>query len=175
MVARFGTRCVFEAFFARNVVLVESDSELAVLVRQDDIFKIAGVDLAVVRDTTVVSCGAEWTIVPIARLLTAFGVQVRVIHDVDRKGKTDADLATDEKHEFHANQRILDVVGDGKCLAIEDTFEDVLSTAANPFSSSKDMPYRASCRIRELCEGRADLNHAPRLKSVLEFAYRPFA
>lgn len=166
---------VCEAFFARNVVLVEGDTEMAVLVRQETLYKLGAVDTAVLRETTVVSCDGKWTIVPIARLLVAFGIPVRVIHDIDRKGNTDAELVLDTKHEFHANQRIAEAAGDGNFMAVDDTFEDVLSTATQPFKSTKDKPYRAWRRVQDLCEGKTDLGHVPKLKAVLDFAFKPFA
>lgn len=164
---------VCEAFFARNVVLVEGDSEIAVLVRQDKLYELGALNMEWVRNTTVVSCDGKWTIVPIARLLRAFKVPVRAIHDIDRKGKSDPELLANKSHEWHANARIAEAVGAGNCHAIDDTFEHVLSTDTDAFSSGDDKPYRAWCRVRELCEGKTDLSHAPKLKNVLDFAFGP--
>ncbi len=164
---------VCEAFFARNVVLVEGDTELAALVRQDRLYQLGGVNMDLLRDTTVVSCDGKWTIVPIARLLKAFGIPVRAIHDMDSKGKTNEELASLPGHEWHANARIAEAVGERNCYAVNDTFEDVLSTNEEKFESATDKPYRAWCRVREICEGKAHLAHVPKLKAVLDFAFGP--
>lgn len=162
---------VCEAFFAKNVVLVEGDTELAALVRQDALYRLASVNLDIVRDTTFVSCDGKWTIVPIARLLREFGVPVRVVHDADRKGLSEEELRARPGHEWHANARIEEAAGAGSCHAVGDTFEDVLSTPGVPFESSEDKPYRAWRRIRELCTNKSDLSHVPKLKAVLDFVF----
>jgi len=164
---------VCEAFFAKNVVLVEGDTELAVLTKQDALFRLAGVSNDIVRNTTVVSCDGKWTIVPIARLLRAFGIPVRVVHDIDLKGQTPDQLRDEPSTEWKANAAILEVVGDDHCYPVDDTFEDVLSVPGDAFSSTADKPYRAWCRVRELCDEKTDLTHVPKLKEVVEFAFRP--
>lgn len=165
---------VCEAFFAKHVVLVEGDTEIASLVRQPELYRLAGVTEDNHRDVTVVSCDGKWTIIPIARLLNAFGIPLRVIHDRDRKGKADEELAQDRSHEFHANIRIAEVAGNESVLVIDDTFEHVLWDPETAPQSAKDKPFRAWRRVRELCDARENLNHAPRLKQVVEFAFRPF-
>jgi len=166
---------VCEAFFARHTVLVEGDTELAVLVRQPELFKLAGLSEAQYRDVTVVSCDGKWTIIPIATLLIAFEIPVRIIHDIDRKGKSDEELLKEPTSEYHANARIAEAASEkDSVLPIEDTFEDVLWGVGEVLKAKKDKPYRAWKRVRELCKGKADLNHAPKLKKVLEFAYASF-
>ena len=162
---------VCEAFFARHVVLVEGDTEVAALVRQPDLYRLAGLEDGHYKDVTVVSCDGKWTIVPIARLLKTFKIPLRVIHDEDRKGKTDAELATEPAHEFHANKRIAEVAGTEVVRAVADTFEDLLWPAGEVPKSPKDKPYRAWKRVRELCDGKANLDHAPRLREIVKFAF----
>lgn len=162
---------VSEAFFAKHVVLVEGDTEVAALVRQPNLYRLAGLADDHYKDVTVVSCDGKWTIIPMARLLKAFKIPFRVFHDQDRKGKTDPELAAEPAHEFHANKRIAEEAGAGNVMAIDDTFEHVLWAAAEAPKSPKDKPYRAWKRVRELCEGKANLDHAPKLRDVIKFAF----
>lgn len=162
---------VSEAFFAKHVVLVEGDTEVAALVRQPDLYRLAALEDGHHKDVTVVSCDGKWTIIPIARLLNAFKIPLRVVHDQDRKGKTDLELTAEPGHEFHANKRIAEEAGPGNVMIIDDTFEHVLWAAAEVPKSPKDKPYRAWKRVRELCEGKANLEHAPRLRDVVKFAF----
>lgn len=165
---------VCEAFFAKHVVLVEGDSEIGVLVRQPDLYKLASIDLEIQKDTTVVSCDGKWTIIPVARLLKAFEVPLRVIHDMDRKGKSDVELATEPMHEFHVNKRIADLLGVGSVHVIEDTLEDILWESKDRPKSTKDKPYRAWKRIKELCENKSNIDHAPGLRDMARFAFSSF-
>lgn len=166
---------VCEAFFAKHVVLVEGDTEIASLVRQDALYALCGVDPDVQRDTTIVSCDGKWTIIPIARLLRAFGIPVRVIHDIDRKGRSMAELEADASSEWHANQRIREALGNDELLAVDDTFEHLLWNAADAPTTSKDKPFRAWKRVRDLCEGRQSFDHQPGLRDAVRFAFQPFA
>jgi predicted ATP-dependent endonuclease of OLD family len=161
---------VCEAFFARRAVLVEGDTEMAVLACQPELRKLAGVNVDAARDVTVVSCDGKWTIVPIARLLKLFGVPVRVIHDLDRKGKSDAQLQEDKSNEFHANKRISDIVGGEAVHAVDDTFEDLIWPAGTPVPS-KDKPFRAWRRVKDLTAGHENLDHAAKLRAVVKFAF----
>ena len=167
---------VCEAFFAKNVVLVEGDTELAILVRQPALYALAGVTAEMQRDTTIVSCAGKWTIIPIAKLLRAFNVPVRAIYDTDRKKKTLAQLKqVSRNHPWRANKLINKAVGRGNYFAIEDRCEDLLTTDTSSFSPSQDKPYRAWKRVGELCDGKTDLNHIPRLKALVDFAFGSFA
>lgn len=161
---------VCEAFFARRTVLVEGDTEMAVLARQPKLRKLADVNEDAARDVTLVSCDGKWTIIPIARLLRLFGVPVRVIHDTDRKGKSDTELDEDKSHEFHANKRISEIVGADAVFAVDDTFENLIWPPGTPVPP-KDKPYKAWKRVKELTEGFDNLDHAPDLRAVVKFAF----
>lgn len=165
---------VCEAFFAKHVVLVEGDTEVAVLVRQPELYKLADLSDGYYRDVTVVSCDGKWTIIPMAKLLRAFGVPTRIIHDEDRKKKTDEELEKDTSSEFHANKKIAEAAGPENVMLIKDTFEDVLWESENVTRLKKDKPFRAWKRVREICNDKNDLNHAPKLKEVVEFVFKPF-
>ncbi|MGC8541052.1 MAG: AAA family ATPase [Phycisphaerae bacterium] len=162
---------VCEAFFAKHVLLVEGDTEIATSVRQPELYKLAGLSDSHHRDVTVVSCDGKWTIIPIARLLKAFGISTRIIHDQDRKGKTEDELAANPTSEFNANKRIAEIVGSDKVMVIDDTFEDVLWEKDEAPHSKNDKPYRAWKRVQGLCDGKTNLDHAPKLREVVLFAF----
>lgn len=163
---------VCEAFFANNVVLVEGDTEVAVLTKQQKLYALAGVSPDKISATTIISCDGKWTIIPIARLLKAFGVNVKAVHDTDAKGRDAAELAAcAEFDEYKANERIEAIVGEHKVHSVNDTFEHVLWPPADAPTSSKDKPYRAWKRVRELTEGKHDLQHAAQLAEIVNFVF----
>ncbi len=79
---------VCEAFFASRTVLVEGSSEMAVLHHSSDLIQKYGVQLENIRDTTIVSCSGKWTIIPMARLLSVFGIPYRVVDDKDYNSRS---------------------------------------------------------------------------------------
>jgi putative ATP-dependent endonuclease of OLD family len=161
-----------EAFFAKHAVLVEGDSELAILL-QKKVLDLAGVSAVSSKDCTVVSCAGKWTIPAVARLMMEFGIPLRVIHDQDRKDRTPAQLEAAEGIDaFRANAKIAAIVPAAQILVNEDTLEDLLWDDGKRISSDK--PFRAWKRARELCEGRTNLDHAPRLLELIRFVYQPF-
>ncbi|MEI8703655.1 ATP-dependent endonuclease [Pseudoalteromonas sp. B62] len=83
---------VCEAFFASCVVLVEGDSEVAVFKRAYEILEAFEMESSNVENTTIVSCGGKWTIPAIARLLANFEVPFRIVHDMDKKDRTEEEL-----------------------------------------------------------------------------------
>ena len=40
--------------------------------------------------------------------------------------------------------------------------------------SAKDKPFRAWKRVKELCENKTNLDHAPSLQKIVQFAFSPF-
>ena len=166
---------VCEAFFAKHVVLVEGDTELAVFSKPQTVCRLAGISDEQTRDVTIVSCNGKWTIIPIARLLCAFGIPTRVVHDCDRKGRSDEKLSELKTSEFHANAKIAEVVPGGDVFVVDDTFEHVLwDKTKKTYRTKKDKPFRAWKRVRVLCKKKENLDHAPALKRVIEFVFRPF-
>jgi len=161
---------VCEAFFAKRTVLVEGDSEMAVLVRQPELYVKAEVDLGKRQHCTVVSCGGKWTIPPIANLLKQFDIPFRVIHDRDKKGRSDAQLAeTIAIDPYRANARITTFVSTGNVLVVEDTLEDLFWTAEERPKSSGDKPYRIWKRVKELVTSQEPLR--AEIKSFVQFAF----
>lgn len=163
---------VCEAFFAKHAVLVEGDSEVAVLLHRAKLWGLAGIDADATKDITVISCGGKWTIPPVARLLREFEIPVRVIHDQDAKDRSTEDLVGLTGFDpYCANARIASIVGAAKIFVAKDTLEDLLWPDGDRPKSAKDKPFRAWRRVGELCEDKPDLNHAPGLRDMLRFAF----
>lgn len=163
---------VCEAFFASRTVLVEGPSEIAVLVHLANLHTLAGITDEKRAGCTVVSCVGKWTIPAIARLLRAFEIRFRVIHDLDAKGRPAEVLnALSGIDPYCANIRICDEAGEANLLVVEDTLEDILWEGAQRPISSGDKPFRAWKRVSELCDGRENLDHAPRLRDLVRFAF----
>jgi hypothetical protein len=161
---------VCEAFFADHAILVEGDSEVAILrYGQRVLHALTGQE----HDTdgvTVVSCGGKWTIVPIARLLGQFSIPFRVIHDMDRKGLTNAQLeAAAAIHPFKANAKIAEVVEADNTFIVEDTLENILYPAADD-APTTDKPYGAWKRMNEILDGNQLPNHEA-LGRLFRFAF----
>lgn len=162
---------VCEAFFAQRVVLVEGDSEVAILTCEPRVLEQAGVDPEAAREITLVSCAGKWTIVPIARLLRLFGVPLRVMHDLDLKGLV-AEKIESPVHPYKANAAIEAAVGDSGAIRKNiDALEHVLWDGVDVPSSSDDKPIRALRRVRELCDADNELQDAPMLKELVQFVF----
>ena len=162
---------VAEAFFAQRVVLVEGDTELSVLRHSDGIHRLLGIDQLNYDTTTVVSCGGKWTIPAMARVLHAFEIPFRVIHDQDRKGRTKEQLRqTAPIDPYRANARIADASGGAEIYLVDDTFEHVLWPEEIKVKSS-DKPFRAWQRVKNIVDGEVGIDDVPGLKELFEFAY----
>ena len=161
---------VCESFFGKQVVLVEGDTEVAVFSVAKNLLSQLEIDSIKHDNTTVVSCDGKWTIAPIALLLRSLGINFKVIHDEDRKGRTEEQLKEVEGNdEFKANERILEIVGvPEKILKVQDTFENVLWPDKKP--SAKDKPYRAWEEVRRITEEGKILEYN-QLVEILRFAF----
>lgn len=161
---------VCEAFFADRTLLVEGDSETAIFRYAKEALRALTGKEHDTNNTTVVSCGGKWTIIPIARLLLAFGIPFKVIHDMDRKGLGEKELeALTAIHPFKANARIADLVGAENVYVVEDTLENLLFPASDG-TINKDKPFTAWKRIREILD-RGELGGMAGLSSLFKFAY----
>jgi predicted ATP-dependent endonuclease of OLD family len=162
---------VCEAFFAHETILVEGDSELAVLKFHPRLYELCGVDIEQVQTRSVIACGGKWTIPAFARLLKAFGVPFRVVHDLDRRGRGEAALADSPPFDpYRANRHIVGIVGEDKVFICEDTLEDILWRGDGRVPS-KDKPYLAWKRVRELCDNPTLLEEHARLKELVRFVF----
>jgi len=83
---------VCEVFFASKVILVEGDTEMAIFKHCNELLQYCDVNIERSLDCTIVSCGGKWTIPAIGRLLSRFGINFKIVHDLDRHEKTDAEI-----------------------------------------------------------------------------------
>jgi predicted ATP-dependent endonuclease of OLD family len=160
---------VCEAFFAQRTILVEGDSEMALLVHQPRLYVMASLDVNQRNLCTVVSCAGKWTIPPIANLLKRFEIPFRIIHDKDAKGRSESVLATVSGNDpYAANARIAKFADNGDIFMVDDTLEDLLWTDGTRYSTDK--PYQVWNRVKEICDINMALND--KLKAVLKFAFQ---
>lgn len=141
---------VCEAFFADNVILVEGDTEIAVISQLLGLDEINGIDLSRMKRNSYVSCGGKWTIIPIARLLKLFDCNVKAIHDLDKKGRTPSELLNlPGFHPYNANKKISEIIGAGNICISVDTFENLIFDIGEEFEE-KNKPYQAWKKIQSL-------------------------
>jgi energy-coupling factor transporter ATP-binding protein EcfA2 len=162
---------VAEAFFAQRVVLVEGDTELSVFRHSEGIHSLFGIEQLNQDTTTIVSCGGKWTIPAMARILRAFEIPFRIIHDRDRKGRSEADLQNVAPIDpYRANVRIAETAGGAAIYIVDDTFEDILWHGEENVRGS-DKPYRAWCRVKSIVDGETPLTEVPELQAIFQFAF----
>lgn len=157
-----------EVFFAQKSILVEGDTELAILKHCKKLLEAVGVDLAAAHDRTVVSCSGKWTIPAIAILLKHFGIPFRVIHDLDASG-IDLDKL-DELLPFHpylANSKIAEIVPATDLMVNDNCVEDLIG-----IGQTKPKPLHAIKKVAKILQD-GTLDTFPLLKKLVEFAYEP--
>ena len=166
---------VCESLFAKRVVIVEGDTEVAVFRMVGELAEKLNITGSLDKDTTVISAGGKWTITAIAKVLNALEIDYRVIHDTDRKGLTDEQL--EEKshiHPFKANAKIAAVATPEKVFQVEDTFEHVLwDQDQNEKAKASDKPFNSWKRVRDYIDGSVELTPAceATLKEIVTFAF----
>jgi putative ATP-dependent endonuclease of OLD family len=163
---------VCEAFFAQRTVLVEGDTELAILRTLPELAIFYGISTEKLNSTTIVSCGGKWTIVPIAKLLKHFEINFRVIHDRDAKGRQENELAELRGFDpYCANHRIADATGcTNSTHVVQDTIEDTIVWDTE--RPKKDKPFQLWKRLRDdLAGGKTIVSASPALKTIFQFAY----
>jgi predicted ATP-dependent endonuclease of OLD family len=166
---------VTEAFFAKRVVLVEGDTEIAVLKHTDNVYIKYGIDSTKYFDTTVVSCGGKWTIPAISSVMSKLGIPFRIIHDRDAKGRT-ADELRDIVYPidpYKANEKILESVeNQNQIYIVDDTFEDLLWVRNSEGNiSPKDKPFKSWKHISEVIQTESFVTDYPKLKELYLFAF----
>ncbi|NPW62574.1 ATP-dependent endonuclease [Pseudomonas aeruginosa] len=166
---------VCESLFAKRVVLVEGDTEVAVFSLAEDLLKKMSINAPLARDTTIISAGGKWTIPAICKVLNTLGIDYRVIHDEDRHGLSDDELTEKPAiHPFKANAKIASIANANKVFVVSDTFEHVLwDSAEDENASSKDKPYNSWKRVKGYIDGEIQLTAASeaRLSDILNFAF----
>ncbi|MFP8965053.1 ATP-dependent nuclease [Pokkaliibacter sp. CJK22405] len=166
---------VCECIFAKRVIVVEGDTEVAVFSLLTELSARLGITDNLYKDITVISAGGKWTIPAIARILEKMDIEYLVIHDEDRKGLNDDEL---EKlpaiHPFNANKKILDVAGEGKVFLVKDTFEHLIwNEKEREGLKSNGKPFNSWKRIRQYIDGQINLSQESEenLKSIIDFAF----
>jgi len=140
-----------EAFFAKRVVLVEGDSEVAILRSVPELADRLEISVADMLDVCIVSCAGKWTIPPMVRILKAFGIPIRVIHDLDLKGR-DPETINPGADPYNANSRISTELQNNEMLHVSvDRLEVVLWEGQDPPQSNKQKAYRAYQRAHQIC------------------------
>lgn len=123
---------VNELFFARRVVLVEGDSEIAAF---REAAKLLDIDKHKVKDTTLINCRGKRTMPAFIRVLNHFDKEFFVIHDKDGENgfnKTIDRLAKEKKL--------------GQVKIIKNKLEEILGLREYP----KDKPIRAMLKVQQL-------------------------
>jgi len=168
---------VCESLFAKRVVLVEGDTEVAVFSMTEELLHKFCLDKSLAKDTTVISAGGKWTIPAICKVLNTLGIDYRVIHDEDRHGHTDEVLAEKAAiHPFKANSKISSIAKAQRVYVVSDTFEHVLwDVDAEEVAGTKDKPYNSWRRVKRYLGGEQKLTakSEANLKEILQFAFCP--
>lgn len=139
-VARFHPT-VNELFFAKSVVLLEEGSALAAFERGADLMGLFQRHPRLRREVTLVDCNGKKNILAFQRVLNAFQIPYRVVHDADTNNPAAfadnapiaAALPADEAHLIYQ--------------VLPDDLEGLLGYAASKGSSK---PYVAVCTVENL-------------------------
>lgn len=167
---------VCEAFFAKRVIVVEGDTEVAILRFASELCDKFGISKELVKDTTIVSAGGKWTIPAIARILSRLNIPFKIVHDTDRKGMTDEQISQISAiNAYRANAKIETIVGADRVFRVDDTFEHLLWDPIIDGNAPSDggKPFNAWKRVRSYLDGTITLNAVceNKLRSVIQFIY----
>lgn len=166
---------VCESLFAKRVVIVEGDTEVAVFTMVDELCEKFGIENSLHKDTTVVAAGGKWTIPALVKVLNGMDIDYRVIHDADRKGCSDEELESLAPiHPYRANLKIDSVAKDKSVFVVDDTFEHVLwDRDQNESIKASDKPFNSWKRVRDYLDGNQSLTEKSEatLKEILCFAF----
>lgn len=165
---------VCECLFAKRVVLVEGDTEVAVFSMISQLADKLEIKDAIDKDTTVVSAGGKWTIPAIAKVLNALNIDYRIIHDCDRKNLRDDELPNlPAVHPFKANAKIAEIATVDRVFLVNDTFEHVLWDVEGERIKSSDKPFTSWKRVRDYLDGNQNLTERCEvtLKEIIRFGF----
>lgn len=148
---------VNELFFAKRIVLVEGDTEIAVFREAAELLNYFDSEdnKHKKRDTTFVNCRGKWTIPLFQEVMNHFGIDYVVIHDKDG-----------EELNAGANGKILELLNqdESKRKLFDTKIEAILDITDN----GKDKPIKALERIQELnIENRLE----NQIGEFIKFAY----
>ncbi|EGQ7696513.1 ATP-dependent endonuclease [Vibrio vulnificus] len=164
---------VCESLFAKRVVVVEGDTEVAVFSMIEELVEKLNIGNSKHKDTTVVSAGGKWTIPAIVKVLKGLGIEYKVVHDTDKKGKTAEELEkVGNLHPYRANAKISAIAGDDHVFRVDDTFEHVLWGKDKKYKSSSK-PYHSWRCVRGFLDGKEEITEENQatLKEIIEFAF----
>lgn len=167
---------VCEAFFAKRVIVVEGDTEVAILRFASELCEKFGISTELVKDTTIVSAGGKWTIPAIARILSKLNIPFKIVHDTDRKGMTEEQInQISAINAYRANAKIENIVGADRVFRVDDTFEHLLWDPIIDGNAPSDggKPFNAWKRVRAYLDGTITLNAVceNKLRAVIQFIY----
>lgn len=147
---------VNEVFFAQRVVLVEGDTEVAVLSEAADLLEIfKGENYHFKRDTTIVNCRGKWTITAFQEVLNKLKIPYVVIHDQD-----------EDKENTGASGKILELLNNDESK--RKMFVDKIETQLGIADIGKDKPFRAINEIQKLAKEKT---LESKLGEYVNFAY----
>ena len=126
---------VNELFFAKRVVLVEGDTELAVLQKAADLFGVFS-DPMGRRDITFINCHGKTTMPLFIKVLNNFKIKYAVVHDID-KGKAERKNNDEIAREVNDRSNII-------------TFHPNIERVLGYPPSGKDKPINALRRLLSL-------------------------
>lgn len=126
---------VNELFFAKRVVLVEGDSEVAIFPRAAELL---GVDKRIIQDTTFINCRGKRTMPAFIRVLNHFKIKFSVVHDKDNGGEK-----FNQKIEELANKE-----GLGKVKQLQNKLEEIIGIE----DKGKDKLIRAFKQVETLAK-----------------------
>ena len=157
-VARFHPT-INELFFARSVVLFEEFSTIVTLERAAELSGLFDRHPRIRREVSLVDCGGKQNIPAFQRVLNAFGVPYRVVHDLDQGNPT----------AFAENARIEAAFPQGainRSHAIGP--EDLESLLGHEVPKNQSKPFANVRRVEEL---QRHNNIPPALTQAVNMAY----
>ena len=133
---------VNELFFAKRVVLVEGDTEVAVLAEAAKLMGIFDEHPHLRHDVTIINCHGKWTIPAFQQVLDHFQIGYFVLHDQDAENSP----------AFRANEVIGELLLSPKNRYM---FVENLEQALAMDVPSKDRPIKALEHVRALSQSDA--------------------
>lgn len=137
-VARFDAT-VNELFFAKSVVLLEEFSAIAAIERAAELMGLFQRHVRLRREVTLIDCNGKKNIPAFQRILNAFAIPYRVLHDEDPNNPAEA----------RPNRDIAQLAAEGAGVTVYPVRPE-LEGLLNYQPPSKNKPYAAVCRVEEL-------------------------